>query len=291
MSETFIEKWQKTVDNKKSVLCAGLDPAEYEMGRGNEGLPQGTNKRDWALNYVEAVAPHCAAIKPNYQYWKDEKDVSALRDIIDLSHSKGLLVIDDSKLADIGSTNDAGIFYSGKNGFDAVTFSPFAGNIAEAAKQGKARNIGVICMCLMSNPEYERQKNSLIPISAEEQNVFGKDVQYVGDVPHIKQYMWLANQAKNNGLAGIVIGAPSKKNHLTEDEIMNAFVYAGTDMTVLCPGLGKQAGESKLLFTYFLATNVVVNVGRALMFPDGGATHQETAKYFNKSLNDERFKA
>jgi len=71
---SFREKWLAAVDKKNSVLCAGLDLADFEMGRGVEGLPSGVKKRDWTLAYIEAVAPHSAALKPNFQYWKGEGD-------------------------------------------------------------------------------------------------------------------------------------------------------------------------------------------------------------------------
>ena len=31
MTQTFREKWLEVVERKNSVLCAGLDPAEFEM--------------------------------------------------------------------------------------------------------------------------------------------------------------------------------------------------------------------------------------------------------------------
>ena len=65
----FHEKWLEAVERKRSVLCAGLDPAEFGMGRGEKGRPQGTDKLAWALDYIKQVGPHCAAIKPNLQYW------------------------------------------------------------------------------------------------------------------------------------------------------------------------------------------------------------------------------
>jgi orotidine-5'-phosphate decarboxylase len=111
---------------KNSVLCAGLDPAEHEMGRGNKGLSEGVDKTMWALNFVQAVASDCVAIKPNIQYWQDIDGMDGLRCINECATDLGLVVIEDKKLADIGSTNDAGIFYASERAH-AVTYSPFAG--------------------------------------------------------------------------------------------------------------------------------------------------------------------
>ncbi len=165
----FQSTWLEAVEIKNSVLCAGLDPAEFSMGRGKKGLPKGVNKRKWALNYVEAVAPFVSAIKPNSQYWKASGDIESLHDIYKLAHKLGLLVIDDSKLADIGSTNGAGMFYGAQRA-DAITYSPFAGNIGEVAKQARDLGVGLISMCLMSNPEYKREKNKLVDVSNSDES-------------------------------------------------------------------------------------------------------------------------
>ncbi|MCK4522354.1 MAG: orotidine 5'-phosphate decarboxylase [Nanoarchaeota archaeon] len=285
---TFLEKWLKSVDKKNSVLCAGLDPAEFDMGRGEKGLAGGTNKKYWALRYLESVAPYCAAIKPNLQYWKDRGDMSTLLDISTTAHALGMVVIDDSKLADIGSTNDAGIFYAKSKGTDAVTFSPFAGNIAEAAEQAKNRDIGIICMCLMSNPEYKKEKNKLVPL-CEDDHYYNIDLRTIEGIPYAKQYIQLAYDANKYGLDGIVIGAPSKKNHIKEEEIQRVRSYVNDDMLVLLPGVGAQGGEADAIWKYFDANKVIVNVGRALMLPNGSkSTPQEqaqTAKQYQEMLN------
>lgn len=286
----FREAWLDSVDLKKSVLCAGLDPAAHEMGRGDKGLPEGVDKRSWSLEYVEAIAPYCSALKPNFQYWKDIEDIAALQEINELARSKGLVVIDDSKLADIGSTNEAGMFYSAQRA-DAVTFSPFAGNLKEAAEQSRKMNIGLITMCLMSNPEFERMKNMLVEVSENDEY---RDEEIVTYLPSrlVRQYVQLAHDSRKYGLDGIVIGAPSKKNHLTESEAAKARHYAGDDMLVLCPGVGAQGGEADILWKYFGENNIIVNVGRELMFPNGSKStpqeQAEKAKYFQEMLNDAR---
>ena len=57
-----------------------------------------------------------AAIKPNRQYFKDVSR-DELKEINDYAHSLGLLSIDDSKIADIGDTNDSAIYHAAKRGF------------------------------------------------------------------------------------------------------------------------------------------------------------------------------
>ena len=285
----FQEKWLEAVDKKNSVLCAGIDPAEYDMGRGEKGLPEGVNKRDWALKYVESVAPFCAAVKPNFQYWKGVSgDIETLVELAELSHEKGMVYIDDSKLADIGSTNDSGMFYSAQRA-DAVTFSPFAGNMKEASQQGAERGIGIITMCLMSNPDYKREKNKLVPIEGDEAGYDKQDTIDVKGKPHVKQYIQLAHDAHLYGLEGMVIGAPSAKNHIDEEEIKKARIYVNENMLVLLPGLGAQGGEADAIWKYFAKKIVICNVGRALMLSKGSNTtpeqQAETAKHYQEMLN------
>jgi orotidine-5'-phosphate decarboxylase len=283
----FRELWRETVDKKNSVLCAGLDPAEFDMGRGEKGLAEDIVKGGWALGYVDSVAPYCAAIKPNIQYWKGEGDLKALARICRHAHGLGLVVIDDSKLADIGSTNDAGVFYANQRA-DAVTFSPFAGNMREAVKQAHDREIGLIPMCLMSNPEYEREKNKLVHII----DGTGYDVNDFIDAngeDHVKQYIQLAHDADEFKADGLVIGAPSPKNHITEEEIERVRGYVMKEMLVLLPGVGAQGGEADIIWKYFGRDSVIVNVGRSLMFPKGSSStnrdHKETAKQYQGMLN------
>ena len=287
---TFTEKWLEVVERKNSVLCAGLDPAEFNMGRGEEGLSENISKSQWALNYISAIAPYCAAIKPNIQYWKGRFDMINLSDITKTAHQYDLLVIDDSKLADIGSTNDAGIYHAQSRNMDAITLACFAGNIKEASLQLKKRNLGGIHMCLMSNPEYEREKNKLVQISEKEDiNYNEEDIKIFQENQYVKQYVQLAVESKKYDLDGIVIGAPSKKNHIQEEEIRKVKDYIGNFMLILLPGIGAQGGETDAIWKYFGKNNVIVNVGRDLMFPKGSQSlrkdHQERARYYQEMLN------
>ena len=291
---SFYDKWKKAVESKNSILCAGLDPAECTMGRKEEGLREGTSKLEWALKYVTAVAPYCAAVKPNVNYWKEHDDMRSLREIVDLAHSQGLVVIDDSKLADIGDTNDAGIYHSKSKGFDAVTIAPFAGNLAQAAQQAKARDIGAITMCLMSNPEYEREKNKLVPVSDALFTLMMTLTSNPGKVidgqTYLYQYIYLAYESTLHHIDGIVIGAPSPKNHIKENEIKKVRDLVNSTTLVLLPGIGKQGGEAGTIMRYFDRENVIANVGRDLMFPNGSNTtpeqQAERAQYYQKMLND-----
>lgn len=290
---SFREKWLEAVEKKDSVLCAGLDPAEYGMGR-EECLPFLADKREWSFRYLEAVAPYAAAVKTNINYWKKRNDMQTLSELANYAFCLGLVIIDDSKLADIGSTNDAGMYYSSENNFDAVTLAPFAGNMKEAAEQARKREIGLISMCLMSNSEYERVKKQWVQIDNKEDCYYPADIVEIEGVPHVKKYTQLAHDAAKYGIDGIVIGAPSEHNHLKEKEIFTARQYSRDDTLVLLPGIGAQDGEAEIIWKYFNRDSVIVNIGRALMFPKGSNSSQkeqgEAAKYYRDMLNNLRGK-
>jgi len=333
--KTFKEESLSAIEELGTPLCAGIDFAEYEMGRGEKGLPQGVNKRDAILKYIEAISPYCAFVKPNLQYNQapgnltkynenlqalretqneftdfseaseqipDERpkpgDMELLVEISDLASTLGLVVIEDKKLADIGSTNDAGMFYASYRA-NAVTLALFAGNMQEAAKQLKKRNLGGIHMCLMTNPQYADEKLSLKPIKPEHTREYqDSDVHWItppGETvkqPYVLQFIKLAHEANKFGLDGLVIGTTK---HITSEEIAKARQYAGPEMFALVPGIGDQGGEAQQIWEHFATDRAILNVGRSLMFPKGSNStpedQRDKAKYFADLFNKLRAEA
>lgn len=88
---------------------------------------------------------------------------------------------------------------------------------------------------------------------------------------------------------GIVIGAPSEKNHIKKEEIATVRRYVGDEMLVLLPGVGEQSGEASAIWEYFGPEHVIVNVGRSLMFPKEG-NRDKTAEKYRDMLNGLRVK-
>ncbi|HLD04424.1 MAG TPA: orotidine 5'-phosphate decarboxylase [Candidatus Nanoarchaeia archaeon] len=282
---SFKEQWLEAVERKNSVLCVGLDPADFEMDRPGESLREGENKLIWALRLVERIAPYCAAIKPNTQYWKGPLDRLYLAEVVKLAKSLGLVVIEDAKLADIGDTNESGVYHAAQLGAKAVTLAPYAGNMKPAAEQGRKWGVGGITMCLMSNPEYEREKNKLVAVDGEDAE-YGEDVIWIEGGPFVRQFVQLAHDAAKHGIEGLVIGAPSSKNHIKDEEIALARKY-GAGRLVLLPGVGKQGGEAGAIWKHFGLDEVIVNVGRAVMFAEGGDS-AAAAKHYQGMLNELR---
>lgn len=238
---SFKERWLKCVSQKKSLLCVGLDPAEVGQ-RDNPELTNSECKLEWSLRIIKAVAPFACAIKPNRNYYKDfsRSDMQTLTTAI---HANDMLAIDDSKIADIGATVDAGLFHAKQEGFDAVTFAAFAGNTLEAAQSAAKHQIALISLVLMSNPEF----------------VSTKSAEFNGEAG----YEFFAHEASQHvAVEGVVIGAPSPQNHITPDEVARIKSIIG-DRLVLMPGIGAQGGEMDFMLKTF-GRRLIVNVGRAI---------------------------
>ncbi len=238
----FRQKWLDAVQRKKSLLCVGIDPAEAAQRHGNQ-MPEGVSKTEWTRTIIEAVAPYTAAIKLNRNYFKDISR-EAMRSLNDRIHALGMVSIDDSKLADIGDTNDAGIYHAKQEGFDAVTYAPFPGNTLQAGAQAKAHDVGLIPLVLMSNPEYRLMKTALVN---------GEPL-----------YRFLAHQSAEAQAAGIVIGAPSPGNHITIEEISEVARIL-PEALVLVPGIGAQGGDIAPILRIF-GQRTIANVGRAIIY-------------------------
>lgn len=107
--------------------------------------------------------------------------------------------------------------------------------------------------------------------------------------------MQLAHDVREFGVDGIVIGAPSTKNHITETEIETVSRYVGPEMLVLLPGVGAQGGEAGEIWKHFGSDRVIVNVGRSMMFPEGCRStpddQRNAAKHYRDMLNDLRAEA
>lgn len=257
------EKWSETVQKKNSILCVGLDPAEY--GQRADSIPHGISKLEWVLQFIEKVTPFAAAIKPNRNYIKDlsREDTQKINKLI---HDLGIISITDDKLVDIGETNDSGLYQAQVEGFDAVTYSPFPGNMREAVSQAHSRGLGLIPLVLMSNSEFEAIKNSRIR--------------------GLKGFEYFAMQAAEYNADAIVVGAPSPTNHLKNKEVERVKEIVG-DKLVLMPGIGAQGGEAQYIIKIFGKDNVIANVGRAIA---GKYNPAKAAEKYQGMLNELRKK-
>jgi len=222
---------------------------------------------EFSLNLIDEVAPYAAAMKPNRQYLIG-LPLEDTQTIVKAIHSAGMVAVIDHKATDIRDTNDSTFYWAGQEGFDAITYCPFPGNVEEAGKAAHEHGMGLIVLALMSNPEFVTMKNARFANGTTG-----------GSLPG---YQFFAQQAAQFGDA-IVVGAPSEKNHVTLDEVKLAHQYGGDGM-VLCPGIGAQGGLEKSIVQQW-GDKSMLNVGRAIMYADKPGP---AAKAYQLRFNDVR---
>lgn len=249
MPTKFLEKYLKARKEKNSILCVGLDPGlrefrsedvipeKYERGDIEKGLV------DFCLNIIEETAEYACAIKPNSQYLLFTLGIKELKKINQKARKEGLIAILDHKLSDIGSTNQAAFYWIKEAGFDALTFSPFAGNIEEATVAAHKRELGLLVLTFMSNLEAGWiQKQSLFewrPL-----------------------YQKIAEEIKAYKSDGAIMGATG---HITMDDIRMVRGLIGEKSLILFPGVGKQGGAVRPVIEAG-GDNILINVGRDIIY-------------------------
>ncbi|MFZ2593762.1 MAG: orotidine 5'-phosphate decarboxylase / HUMPS family protein [Minisyncoccia bacterium] len=253
----FAQKWHTTRDAKNSVLFAGVDPAHAQM-RDKNVLPDDVSTRDWCLGYIQAVAPHVAGIKCNPAYFQSQQGLQLLGELVAYARSLGLITMADIKASDIGSTNDAWFFSYAQLGFDSVTIAPYAGNIESSVADAHERNLAAFTMGLMSNPEYQTEM-------------------HFTDGAH-KLFDARIRRSIEAGADGIVVGATYEKEDPSFQTLLA--LTKDTETLYLVPGIGAQGGTIESFFnTGIEPRRCLLNIGRALMFPDGMRSTHEAQKH------------
>lgn len=263
----FIKDWYKISKEKNTNICTGLDPAVFEMWRWEKWLPKWVDKLKWSLDYIEAVAPYVVAIKPNIWYFWDIWDKVVLKKIVEKIHKLWLLAIIDSKISDIWSTSDSYIFYHKKLGFDALTIAPYAWNVEELIKYWENRDIAIITMWLMSNPEYKTEMNFK---NEDWTSLWQKRVERAIDA-------WVS---------WLVVGWTFKK----DDKDFLKFIELTNENEVLylVPWIWIQWWEiSEFLASGIKKEKCIINSWRKIMFPNwSNSTKQEQAIAAKKLRDD-----
>jgi len=241
----FYEKYLKATKEKGSFININLDPALPKQRKENVVPDRYVAKEDsetllnFSLDIIEQVSDYCCSIKPNTQYYLGHTDI--LGRIVKKIHEEGMLAILDHKLSDIGSTNGSALYCIKKMGFDAFTFSPFAGNTQKTVEKAHENSLGVIVLTLMSNPEAEKMMIHTI----------------VNGQPY---YMHSAKTVKETEADGCVVGLTC----FVEDEyIKNIQKVVGDRVVFLLQGIGPQGGQANKIR---YVRNPLVSLGRAVIY-------------------------
>lgn len=231
----FNEMLRTLVDEKDSRLCVGLDPAPTGM---REEYTTKKSILDFCLEIIEETEEYTVAYKPNLQYIMPlgKREMSRLTGKI---HECGAVSILDLKLSDIGSSNAASIYWLKNLGFNAFTYSPFPGNIAETCRNAQQNGLGVFILTLMSNPEAELFMKATVE---------GK-----------KAYEVIAERVNECG-GNVVVGATCER-----EDLLKIASILRKDRFVLVPGIGAQKGGMDILRIF---PSTLVNVGRGIIYDD-----------------------
>ena len=243
----FYEKYLRATKEKGSFININLDPALPKQRKENVIPERYVSKDDtetllnYSLDIIEQVSDYCCSIKPNTQYYLGHTDI--LEKITKKTHKEGMLAILDHKLGDIGSTNGSALYWIKKMGFDAFTFSPFAGNTQKTVEKAHENNLGVIVLTLMSNPEAEKM---MIDTTVNGQ-------------PY---YLHTAKTVKEAEADGCVVGLTCFVEDIYIKNIQQA---AGDKVVFLLQGIGPQGGQANKIR---YVQNPLVSLGRTVIYSD-----------------------
>ncbi len=241
----FRKKYRAVSSDKQSQLCVGIDPAYPGVRPGNV-IPACRSPAEdilsFSLGIIAATGRYAAVFKPNLQYILP-LGLDEMRTLNDAIHAQGALSLLDVKLSDIGATNASCCFWAREAGFDALTASPFPGNIPSLWDDCKKRGLGLFLLCLMSNPEAGMFMKSRV----------GGELAYAA----------IAKAIASEGITGAVVGAT------IGDEDAHAIASLLTRELALIPGIGAQQGSTDVLRLF--GERSVVNVSRGVIFADDPA--------------------
>jgi orotidine-5'-phosphate decarboxylase len=283
----FLQKYQEAKHEKRSVLCVGLDPASPYQRKDTKGaIPEKyftsaseiEGMMNFCLDMIEKTKGSAIAYKLNMQY-AIPFSLSDYKRITNATKKARAIAILDIKLGDIGTSNDACFYWAAQAGFDAVTFSPFAGNIEEASRSARARGMALIVLTLMSNPEagtFMRAPVSKSPVEWDSNMMGGAATPKIKDP--MPAYLWIAQEIARCGAEGAVVGATNTQAH----ELKQIRELAGKGVVFLVPGVGAQGGDAERAIMHG-GENLLINVGRDIIYADNP---KKAAEEHSRKFND-----
>lgn len=283
--ESFGDRLVDAVERKSSCVVAGLDPRvdalpdEFRSRAARSRADAAQAILDFNLKVLDAVAPHCVAVKPQSAFYEalGWEGVKAYAETVRASRERGLLVIGDVKRGDIGSTAEAyaeghmDLFES-----DSVTVNPYLGidGIAPFLKRAEAGK-GVFVLVKTSNPS---------SVELQDLESGGRPIyEHVAALVH----KWGEKSVGRSGYsaAGAVVGATFPEAAAKLRGMMPRAIF-------LVPGYGAQGATAQDCRASFDAKGrgAVVNSSRGIIFAygkNGGANWTQAVKEAAKKMQGE----
>jgi orotidine-5'-phosphate decarboxylase len=234
---------------KNSVLVVGLDPdinffPDVLLENVNTSSDESIANAIYEFNkiIIDAVANHVIAVKPQLAYYEvyGSYGIKALEQTISYARSKELIVINDAKRGDIGSTSAAyarAFLSNGTISGDMVTVNPFLGSdgYMPFINVAKEQNKGLFILLKTSNPSsYEIQDLKL-------EN--GK-LLYFKIAEEIEALASKTAGINNYSFIGAVVGATYPEEARKIRKTLPHSIF-------LVPGFGMQGGKAEDLGVFF----------------------------------------
>ncbi len=259
MAEKFVQRVDRILKARDSLVCVGLDPDPKQMPQPLRRLPAGRQLDHFLDGIVEATLPHAAAYKMQMAaYFRYGADGFASLERVARKIGATRLRILDLKANDIPNTMALlrdGAFKS--FGFDAVTVTPWIGwDSLQPFLDEPTR--GVFVVAHSSNPG-------------------APDFQ---EIPTPRGPLWLAvvGEARRlshaHGNVGVVLGATFS------DAFRAARSLLGNGIPILVPGVGAQGGSLSSAVRDGVDAHgrgLLVNASRSICYASAGADWKRAA--------------
>lgn len=277
----FADRLAENIQNKKSVLCVGLDPHFHLLP---EIVTRGRTETEAILFFLseilEAVAPFTAVVKPNtafFECWGAE-GWRVLEQISEKAKQMDLLVIADAKRGDIGSTAKAyAEAFLGKNRpFDALTVNPYLGQdgILPFAETAEQNGKGIFVLVKTSNTSAGEFQDLPVGDCLLHEEV-ARSVARIGSTS-------LGECGFSS--VGAVVGATHSDDLHTLRSEMPSQIF-------LVPGYGAQGGSAADVASalYFNGQGAIINSSRGILFASSGIDFAEAAAKSAEKAQQELF--
>ena len=233
---------------KNTALVVGLDPdisyfPDFLLNKNTHTIKEiGNAILEFNKLVIDEVSEHTVAVKPQLAYYEiyGSVGIEALEKTIEYALSKNLIVINDAKRGDIGSTSKAyahAFLTNGPLSGDMVTVNPFLGSdgynpFIEVAQMN---NKGVFLLLKTSNPS---------SIEIQDLTLESGEILYMQMAKDINRLAFATQGENNYSFIGAVVGATYPSDAKKVRELLPHSIF-------LVPGLGAQGGKAKDLAVFF----------------------------------------
>lgn len=274
----FADRLLDAIDQKSSSVVVGLDPdvgklpefliekSQMRHGRGLKSLALAV--LDFNTQIIDAVHDIVVAIKPQVAFYEalGIPGLQTLQKTIRKAQSQGLLVIQDAKRGDIGSTAEAyAQAHIGTNkpkaklifGADAITVNPLLGtdSLEPFLKRTESEGKGVFVLVKTSNPSSSEIQSLEVIQDGERCPLYEVVASLVNH--------WGQRSIGNRGYSsvGAVVGATFPEEAKSIRKLLPQTIF-------LVPGYGAQGGTAKDIIHCFNpdGNGAVVNSSRDVIY-------------------------